>query len=454
MAAMLVPFSLSVVACTPLPALLPRLGPQSHGNPPISVRRQEESGSTIPVQLPPGARVLYEFHGEEGSHLGIGLAALKDIDGDDVPDFAIGAMSGAYTFSFGPGFVLVVSGSTGEVISKLAGTQGKSGDAYGDMIRSIGDADGDGVPELTVSAWRWTGYRGFTAQYSGRTRELRYSVVGSEQYMERPETLPGDLPPGYDGDEFLLGGAFGKCVPVGDVDEDDCADFVVDGWLISGKDGRPIVRAKSNCLGRTGDVDLDGKDDLLFFSDWPRTHLEVRSALTQEILHETEVRIDKHSTVQSAGDHNGDGFLDVLVAGEEPGPPVAQGGRPRQIRVGILNGVSCQELLPWIQKGTLKNRSLQVTAVGDFDGDGVGDWLTRTGPDSTPSRSFIVIRSGSDGRELHTLMSNRTQFGTRVCGLGDLDGDGCPELLISDYEACVDGIGCGGAAYVLSLCAE
>ena len=99
--------------------------------------------------------VVRTWRGVELDHLGIGTSSLGDVNGDGVPDFILGKMTGAYTFYFGPGAARVVSGKDGSQLYEVRGTNkdGDCGDAYGDTIAPVGDLDGDGNLEVVVSNW-------------------------------------------------------------------------------------------------------------------------------------------------------------------------------------------------------------------------------------------------------------------------------------------------------------
>ncbi len=67
---------------------------------------------------------------------------------------------------------------------------------------------------------------------------------------------------------------------------------------------------------------------------------------------------------------------------------------------------------------------------------------------------LVTIRSGSDASIRYRIEAANSYLGARAAALGDLDGDGRGELLISAYEADVDGVECAGAVYVLSFRGE
>ncbi|HEY3368245.1 MAG TPA: integrin alpha [Symbiobacteriaceae bacterium] len=81
---------------------------------------------------------------------GWSVAGLGDVDGDGVPDFAVAAVSAQVGLLQDAGRVTVFSGSTGAPIYNIDGTE--SGAAFGLTMATIGDTDGDGLPDLLVGA--------------------------------------------------------------------------------------------------------------------------------------------------------------------------------------------------------------------------------------------------------------------------------------------------------------
>ncbi len=71
-----------------------------------------------------------------------------------------------------------------------------------------------------------------------------------------------------------------------------------------------------------------------------------------------------------------------------------------------------------------------VCWVGDVDGDGKSDWAT-SDPTYSGNRGQIRVHSGATGAQLGQFVGLGAQdwLGTSIAELGDVDGDGAPELL-------------------------
>jgi hypothetical protein len=93
--------------------------------------------------------VLRLFVGGPGENLGHAVAGIGDVDGDGVPDIALGAprAAGGGTDS---GSLIVYSGATGMPLWTANGVQ--SGDLFGHAVANAGDVDGDGVADVLVGA--------------------------------------------------------------------------------------------------------------------------------------------------------------------------------------------------------------------------------------------------------------------------------------------------------------
>jgi hypothetical protein len=128
---------------------------------------------------------LFTLTGEFPDHqFGIMTTGLDDIDGDGVPDLAVSAPGGEVETAPGGSEVQLISGATGDRIRLLASPT--DGELYGRMLALLDDLDGDGLRDLAIGA-PWAFDR------AGRieVRSTRTNRVLAEVSGEEPESWLG-----------------------------------------------------------------------------------------------------------------------------------------------------------------------------------------------------------------------------------------------------------------------
>lgn len=123
---------------------------------PTSSLGAKNGGMVEVFDVATGALVFQLTANSVGERLGHAVAALGDVDGDGVSDWAVGSPKHAAGGN-DAGRVRVVSGATGLLIKRI---DGASGDELGDQIASPGDVDGDGIGDLALVAAGFDRYRG------------------------------------------------------------------------------------------------------------------------------------------------------------------------------------------------------------------------------------------------------------------------------------------------------
>lgn len=320
------------------------------------------------------------------------LAGLGDIDGDGVPDLAIGDEA-AYQNGVQPGAVSLHSGVDGSVLQVLWGQ--RPSDLFGSTVAGAGDVDGDGWPDVIVGARQsLLGDPGYVEVFSGATGELLHHWTG-------------DVPLEYFG--LALDGA-------GDVDGDGHADVVVGSglesetevWVFSGKDGSvlQVLDAGAAASSVAGGRDLDGDsvpDIVAGAANWSPPGMPSAgrilawSGADWSLLFDLPGRGEESRlgcALDLIDDIDGDGLTDVLAAAYE---------YPTGLKfAGVIYSFSSQTQLPLLSvqgEGRFDCLGCQphyLAALGDLDADGLPEFGAGvetfwTGDGYVPIRSTTVL---------------------------------------------------------------
>ncbi|MBK8179607.1 MAG: FG-GAP repeat protein [Planctomycetes bacterium] len=166
--------------------------------------------------------VRYSFFGAEfGERFGAALAGPGDMDGDGIPELAVGAPCPRLDR---PGYVRVLAGRNASVLATFGGQ--RTWEQFGTALCGAGDTDGDGHADLLVgSPLARPGAReaeaarehacGAVTLFSGRTGRPRFVLAsqGSEDRLGTSVALGPDL--NGDGLRDLLAGAPQRYLPRG-----------------------------------------------------------------------------------------------------------------------------------------------------------------------------------------------------------------------------------------------
>jgi len=311
--------------------------------------------------------LLWQHKGEAGGQLGQGIEAAGDTNKDGNPDVIAGAPGLEKTFVF--------SGKDGAVLLELEGSQ--DGETFGATVTDIGDFNADGHDDVLVGAPANDAKAenaGRVGIYSGRDGSLLQELWGENAGDAFGSTAAGALAEGRplivigapNAGEGQRGRAY---VYAGTGDE---PAFVIDAEETGARLGGMFASV-------VGDVDGDGALDI-YASDWadgglgPSTgKIYVHSGATGERLRVLagEARGDGFGIGPAdAGDVNGDGHADLIVGAWQQGSGAPSGGK-----VYLYSGKDGGLLRTITSKVPGETFGFDATGMGDVDGDGPIDFL-------------------------------------------------------------------------------
>lgn len=134
------------------------------------------SGSAVVLSGRDGS-VLYEVRPESDA-LAFGSCAseLADVNGDSIPDFAVGAPRRQLATKGPGGAVYVCSGADGAILRRISSS---GSEEFGHAVAGLQDMDGDAVSDLAVASRPATGGSEVLV-YSSLSGEVLYGVSGVE----------------------------------------------------------------------------------------------------------------------------------------------------------------------------------------------------------------------------------------------------------------------------------
>jgi len=287
---------------------------------------------------------------------------------------------------------------------------------------AIGDLDGDGKPDLAVANSTWT---------SNTVSVLRNtSTSGSISFASKVDFATGTNP---------------YSVAIGDLDGDGKPDLAVANLLdntvsvfrntaTSGSITTGSFAAKVDFATGTysnpisvaiGDLDGDGKPDLAVANDGTSSVSVLRNTSTSgsiSFASNVDFATGSQPSGVAIGDLDGDGKPDLAVANYSNSVSVLR-------NTATSGSITTGSFASKVDFAT--GNGLNGVAIGDLDGDGKPDLAVAGG------NTVSVFRNTSTSGSIS--FASKVDFATgaypRSVAIGDLDGDGKPDLAVANSAA-------------------
>ncbi|MFG0248555.1 MAG: PKD domain-containing protein, partial [Phycisphaeraceae bacterium JB051] len=377
---------------------------------------------------------------------GVSVAHAGDVNGDGCADFLIGAHGADPNSQMTAGQTYLIYGHASRLSGEIELADVVSGlysgavfngidqdDSAGFSTSTAGDVNGDGYDDLLIGAYRVASGVNFSVGQA-------YLVYGAENVVD-PVELSG-------------------LIELSGIGTGDLAGFVLNGEAYSDKSGYSISDA--------GDVNGDGYADLLISASWAdpydknnagKTYLiygdssgfaqqvDLSDILAGRLAGAVFVGHDSGDniglSVSGAGDVNGDGYDDILIGAkhaEADYPQYVFDAGQTYLIYGQPTGLTGEIHLSEIESGQLAgaifngidmndNSGQSVSTAGDVNGDGCDDLLIiaaprETGEDVTEGEVYLVYgqTTGLTGAFYLSAIESGNLDGAVFYGLTGFDG--------------------------------
>jgi hypothetical protein len=364
--------------------------------------------------------ILQEWVGEAaGDQFGWIARNIGDVDRDGINDVTTSAPTNAEGDQ-AAGKVYVYSGRTGALLWSYAGQEG---DRLGLGIEAAGDVNADGIPDVVAGAPG--GGRAYVFSGDNGTVLLTLQAEEPDDGFGRKVSDIGDV--NADGHDDVLVGAPGH---------DAAGENAGRAYVFSGKDGAVLLALYGESAGDGFGSWASG------WTDGDRVFLVVYLGLS----HDPYFIVDSDETgnalggmfVSVVGDVDGDGTPDVYASdwsNNALGPSTG--------RVYVHSGASGRRLMTLTGEAPGDGFGIGPADAGDVNGDGhddliIGAWQHGG---AAPSGGKTYLFSGRNGALLRSYTGKvpGETFGFDATGMGDVNGDGIIDFLLTSAWSAING---------------
>jgi hypothetical protein len=389
-----------------------------------------------------GQEILHEFHGAApGDFLGWANSGAGDVNDDGYDDIAIGAPFADPNGS-SSGLARVYSGKDGTLLHEWLGEN--AGDRFGQTISDAGDVDRDGHADIVVGILFYDGVAGndtgAVRVYSGQDGSLIYHWDGDAAGDAFGDVVADAGDVNDDGWPDIVASS-----RLNDTNGASCGMARVfsgaDGTTLYTWFGADAGDAFGGGLDAAGDVNDDGYDDVIIGARWDDPNgidsgsATVFSGVDGSVLHffpGGDPDDGLGNCVGRGGDLNKDGYDDVLVGiwrddvtGTDTGSMIAYSG---------LDG---SELFSFHGDNNGDRLGVWVSRAGDVDHDGWEDMLAGIfqNDHAASNAGALRIYSGKDGSMLFTVYGDGVgdELGVVAARAFDVNADGWSDVIAGAY---------------------
>ncbi len=379
-------------------------------------------------------RIIQDWQGEAvGDVFGWVARNVGDVDGDGISDVGTSAPFNSEGGQ-GAGKIYVYSSASGKL---LWSTTGNAGDALGLCIEASGDFNQDGIPDVISGAPN----AGKAMVYSGNDGKILFTFSSDQD-----------------------GSAYGRqAKTIGDINDDGIDDIIIGAptdstkapgagaaFIYSGKSGKELLQlygeSAGDNFGRTVAGRKNGKGYFAIGApnsgegNRGQTYVyEGLSANPKFVIKSDDKGAQLGGMfISIVGDFNNDDEPDIYASDwshNELGPSTG--------RVYVHSGKDGSLLFTKSGEAAGDGFGIGIADAGDINDDGYDDLVIGSWQHSaiSPSGGKVYVYSGRDGSLMTTYSGNvpGETFGFDATGLGDVDGDGIIDFLVTSAYSGING---------------